>query len=64
MRTPTCLFWNIIKTLYVFVQSLSYYLINRDSDPITNLAGGQPESSREDGHQCHNDGGSNTQVLC
>nr|XP_012776202.1 pre-mRNA 3'-end-processing factor FIP1 isoform X1 [Maylandia zebra] len=36
----------------------------RDSDPITNLAGGQPESSREDGHQCHNDGGSNTQVVC
>ncbi|KAL4000208.1 Rho GTPase-activating protein 21/23 [Sarotherodon galilaeus] len=36
----------------------------RESDPITNLAGGQPESSREDGHQCHNDGGSNTQVVC
>lgn len=36
----------------------------RDSDPITNLAGGQPESSREDGHQCHNDGGGNTQAVC
>lgn len=66
-KNPYVPFFGTISKHYtkvVFADCLSYYLINRESDPTDDLIGGQPESSRQDKHQCLNDGGSNTEVVC